>query len=80
VFALSACNQSDSKTYDKCAKYDGKTEGAGFAAQCIVTKAKCEQAAQDWQQAVQQGDVTDATLRMAKKRSLWTVGSALLSD
>ena len=70
VFALSACSHGDSKTYDispifplssdKCAKYGGKTEGAGFAAQCMVTKAKCEQAAQDWRQAMQQSGVTDA--------------------
>jgi hypothetical protein len=70
VLALSACGQSDSKTYDispvfplssdKCARYDGKTEGAGITAHCWVTKAKCEQAVEDWRQAMGQGGVTDA--------------------
>lgn len=68
--ALTACGQSDSKTYDispifplsadKCVKYDGKTEGAGFGARCWVTKSKCEQAVQDWRQAMREGGVSDA--------------------
>lgn len=70
VLALSACNNKDSKTYDispifplssdKCAKYDGKVDGQGITSHCYVTKAKCEQAAADWRQAMQQGGVTDA--------------------
>ena len=70
MLALCACGQSDSKTYDispifplssnKCARYDGKTEGSGITTKCWVTKAKCEQAVQDWRQAMQQGGVTDA--------------------
>jgi hypothetical protein len=70
VLAASACGGSDSRNYDiapifpltsnKCAKYDGKAEGSGFTAHCWVTKAQCEQAAQDWRQAMRQGGVTDA--------------------
>ncbi len=68
--ALSACGQGDSKSYDispifplsanKCAKYDGTSEGSGFAAHCWVTKDKCQQAAADWREAMRQGGVTDA--------------------
>jgi hypothetical protein len=70
VLAVSSCGQTNSKTYDispifpltanKCAKYGGKTEGTGFNAHCWVTKAECQQAAQDWMQAMQQGGVTNA--------------------
>jgi hypothetical protein len=70
VVALSACGQSDSKTYDispifplssdKCARYDGKTEGTGITAHCWVTKDKCVQAVTDWRQAMRQSGVTDA--------------------
>ena len=59
--AVCGCSSSDSKTYDispifpltanKCAKYDGKSEGSGFAAKCLVTRDKCEQAVQDWRNA-----------------------------
>ena len=67
---LTACGQGDSKTYDispifplsadKCVKYDGKTEGSGFGARCWVSKSKCEQAVQDWRQAMREGGVSDA--------------------
>ena len=70
VLALSGCGQSDSKTYDispifplssdKCARYDGEVEGTGITAQCWVTKENCEQAAQDWAQAMREGGVPDA--------------------
>ena len=60
VGALAACG-TESKAYDiapifpltsgKCAKYDGKAEGSGFSSHCWVTKAKCQQAAADWQAA-----------------------------
>lgn len=70
MLAASACGNTDSKTYDispifplssdKCAKYDGRTEGTGLAAHCWVTKDKCKQAASDWQRAVQSGGVSDA--------------------
>lgn len=70
VMALSSCTQGGSKDYDiapifplssdKCARYDGTAEGSGFGAHCWVTKEKCEQAAQDWRQSMQQGGVTDA--------------------
>lgn len=69
VCAVSACTR-DSKTYDispifplssdKCAKYDGTTEGSGLTAHCWVTKAECERAASDWKQEMQSGGVTDA--------------------
>lgn len=62
ALALTACGQGNDKAYDiapifpltsnKCAKYDGKAEGAGFTAHCWVTKAKCEQAASDWRIAM----------------------------
>lgn len=70
VVALSACGQGSSKNYDispifplssdKCAKYGGTSDGEGFNAHCWVTKSECQQAAQDWRQAMQQGGVTDA--------------------
>jgi hypothetical protein len=65
ALVLSGC-QSDSNTYDiapifplsadKCAKYDGTPEGTGLTAHCWVTKAKCEQAAQDWRDAMHNVD------------------------
>lgn len=68
--AVSACGQSESKGYDiapifplssdKCGKYDGQSEGTGLTAHCWVTKAKCEQAVQDWRQAMREGGVSDA--------------------
>jgi hypothetical protein len=76
VLALTACGSGDSKTYDissifplssdKCTRYDGKAEGTGIGARCYVTKAKCEQAAQDWRQAMQKGGVSDAILFTCK--------------
>jgi len=70
ALTASGCGGGDSKTYDispifplssnKCANYDGRTEGSGLMAHCWVTKEKCEQAASDWKQAMQQGGVTDA--------------------
>jgi hypothetical protein len=70
VLSLAACGQSDDKTYDiapvfplssdKCARYDGETEGTGITAHCWVTKEQCEKAAQDWHQSMQQSGVTDA--------------------
>jgi hypothetical protein len=70
MLAASGCGSGDSKTYDispifplssdKCAKYDGRTEGTGIAARCWVTKAKCEQAASDWRRAMQSGGISDA--------------------
>jgi hypothetical protein len=70
VVALSACQTTDSRTYDigpifpltanKCAKYQGKTEGSGAMAHCWVTKSECEKASSDWNQAMRQGYVRDA--------------------
>ena len=62
VLAMSACGAGDDKTYDispvfplsanKCEKYNGRSEGSGPGASCWVTKADCERAAADWQQAM----------------------------
>jgi hypothetical protein len=69
--ALSGCG-SDVKSYDispifpvssdKCATYRGTVQGSGLTAHCWVTKAECERAASDWEQAMQQGGVKDAVL------------------
>jgi hypothetical protein len=70
ALAASACGNTDSRTYDiapifplssgKCSKYDGTAEGSGITAHCWVTKEKCQQAAQDWRQAMQRSGVNDA--------------------
>ncbi|MDQ1743351.1 MAG: hypothetical protein QOE23_1690 [Pseudonocardiales bacterium] len=72
LVALTACSTGERKSYDiapifpltagKCAKYDGKSEGTGFASHCWVTKANCQQAAADWRQMMREGGVTDAIL------------------
>jgi hypothetical protein len=70
LVALTGCATGAGKDYDiapifplsanKCAKYDGKTTGSGFASHCWVTKSKCQQAAADWHQAMRQGGINDA--------------------
>ena len=72
ILSVSACSQTEAKGYDispvfplspnKCAKYGGKQEGRGFDGKCMVTKAECERAAQDWRNAMRQGGVSDGIL------------------
>jgi hypothetical protein len=63
MLAAAGCMSGDGKDYDispifpltadKCAKYNGTTDGEGIMAHCWVTKQDCERAASDWRTAMQ---------------------------
>lgn len=66
---LSGCT-AEAKEYDigplfplspeKCAEYDGDASGEGFTSSCMVTKAECERAVADREEAMREGFVNDA--------------------
>ena len=64
------CSSDDERSYDiapifplsedKCATYNGEEVGEGFTASCMVTKADCERAVNDWNSLMRERGVTDA--------------------
>lgn len=62
MLVVSGCSGSDEKSFDispifplsegKCEKYNGEEAGEGFGATCMVTKADCERAVEDWRAAM----------------------------
>ena len=75
--ALTACG-GRGKTYDigpifpasspseKCARYHGDLKGSGPFASCMVTKAECERAAADWNEAMQSSGINNPVVFSCK--------------
>lgn len=75
--ALTACG-GGGKTYDigpifpasspseKCARYHGDLKGSGPFASCMVTKAECERAAADWNEAMQNSGINNPVVFSCK--------------